>query len=71
MPVLLTPLLIKFVLPFLLQELVKSGVLSELEAGAITNIGDLVKWIGSLKTYQQYPDQKSKFETNKGTGDDR
>ena len=52
------PLLLKYVLPFLLQELVKSGVISALEASTITDVEGFVEWAKSLKTYQEYPVQR-------------
>lgn len=55
MPVWVLPLVIKFVLPFLLQELVKSGAMSELEASAIKGIGDLVAWAKNLKIEATFP----------------
>jgi len=59
-----TTLVLKLLLPLLLQELVKSGAMTEFQATAITSIKDLAIWIKSLKTYSEptdFPQQKSNF----------
>lgn len=43
----------------LLQYLVKSGALTQLEAGAIATIEDLVVFIKGLKAYAIYPTGKN------------
>lgn len=44
-------ILIKVVLPLLIQELVKSGVISQLEADGIEDLGGLVKVLKGVKFY--------------------
>lgn len=58
MPAWVIPFLVKYLLPFLLNELVKQKVLTQLEADSINTVGDFVVWVQSLKTYQEYPSQK-------------
>lgn len=59
MPAWLLPLLIKFVLPFILRELVKSGMISEAKAIAIKYGIDFEQFLANLKTYQEYPTGKN------------
>lgn len=59
MPIWVIPIL-KIVLPFLIQELVKSGVMTGIEAAGIKGVGDFIIWIENLKTYQSFPNQDSK-----------
>lgn len=54
----LTPLLIKFVLPLILNYLVKKGALTVLEAEGIEDLGQLAVFIKGLRTYQEYPSIK-------------
>lgn len=48
---------LRFLLPFLLKELVASGAMSNLEASAITDIKDFVIWVRGLRTYPEYPER--------------
>lgn len=50
------PLLIKFILPILLQKLVKSGIITALEAEGIKTLEDLKSYISNLKTYSTLKD---------------
>lgn len=55
MPAWALALLIKVVLPLLLSELVKAGVLTQLEAGGIKTLEDFKVFIANLKAEQSYP----------------
>ena len=52
---LLVTILLKFVLPLVLQELVKSKLMSEAEAAGIKTLDDFIVWVRALKTYPEYP----------------
>ena len=55
----LAPLLIKYVLPVILNELVKSGVISQLTANGIKDFEDFKMFIKNLKYYSaptDFPD---------------
>lgn len=49
-------LLIKLLLPLLLEILVKSGAMTQIEAASITCVEDFIGWIKSLKTYSASTD---------------
>jgi len=56
MPAWLIPILIKVVLPFVVQELVKSKIITQLEADGIQDLASFVKAIGSIKSYHDPKD---------------
>ena len=56
MPAWALTLLIKVVLPLLVSELVKAGVLNQAEAAGIKTLEDLKLFISNLKTYREYSD---------------
>lgn len=47
---------IKVVLPVIIQELIKSGVLSKLEGESIEDLGGLINTLKNIKTYSQPSD---------------
>lgn len=51
-------LLIKIALPYILQDLVKWGLMDAVTAEAIKTYEDFKGWIKGLKTYQEFPAQK-------------
>lgn len=64
MPVWLLPIFEQYVLPMILAELVKSGVLTGLQAAAITTLKDFVSWIGNLKSYHEPSDFPEQVHAN-------
>ena len=63
MPAWIVPILVKIVLPFVVQELVKSGVLSEIQAAAVKDVASLITVLKNLKTYSSpsdFPEQVHK-----------
>jgi len=61
----LISLALKYALPYILNKLVKDGVMKQWEANAIDNIGGLVSWVREIKTYsssEDFPKQKSNFQ---------
>lgn len=63
----MTAFLIKFVLPFIIQELVKSGAMSKWDATMVKDLASFVTWIKSLKTYsapEDFPKQRDRFGSN-------
>lgn len=61
MPVWLTPLLIKYVLPYIVQELVKSEIIPALAGAAIVDFESFKQALKNLKTYREFPEQRSNF----------
>lgn len=44
-------LFIKFILPLLLQEVIKLGLMNDLQAAAIKTFEDFKLWMSTLRTY--------------------